>query len=213
MTRPAAVVFDCDGVLVDSEPHSVRAWLDVLSTLEHLAGEREIAACTGLGFGPTHDALGEIAPLPPKDEVWALLLDALARSFGRGLRVFPDGIEALTACLDAGVPVAVASASPRSRLDLTLRAGGLDGRFSVSISGDDVERGKPAPDCYLAAAGALGVDPWACVAVEDSGPGATAAVGAGMETIAVAREMSDRVALEESGARVVELLLPEHLGL
>ena len=213
MTRPSAVVFDCDGVLVDSEPHSVTAWLDVLAELGHPAGAREIAACTGLGFGATHDALSATAPLPDRDEVWPLLLSALGRSFATGLRIFPDGIDALRACEQAGIPVAVASASPRERLDLTLRAGGLDGRFAVSVSGDDVADGKPAPDCYLAAAEALGVDPWACVAVEDSGPGATAAVAAGMETIAVAREMADREALEQSGARVVELLLPEHLGL
>jgi beta-phosphoglucomutase-like phosphatase (HAD superfamily) len=213
LTHPSAVVFDCDGVLVDSEPHSVTAWLDVLAGLAHPAGAREVAACTGLGFGATHDALSAVAPLPPKDEVWPLLLTALGRSFGTGLRIFPDGVEALRACEAAGIPVAVASASPRERLELTLRAGGLEGRFGVSISGDDVENGKPAPDCYLAAAEALGVDPWACVAVEDSGPGATAAVAAGMATIAVAREMSDREALERSGARVVDLLLPEHLGI
>ena len=213
MTRPAAVVFDCDGVLVDSEPHSVAAWLDVLDGLGHPASDAEIAACTGLGFAPTHDVLAVIAPLPPKDEVWPLLLEALGRSFGRGLRIFPDGIAVLRACEDAGVPMAVASASPRSRLDLTLRAGGLDGRFSVSVSGDDVEHGKPAPDCYLAAAEGLGVDPGSCVAVEDSGPGAQAAVAAGMRTVAVARPTSDRAALAASGAKVVELLLPEHVGL
>ncbi|HSM01388.1 MAG TPA: HAD family phosphatase [Acidimicrobiia bacterium] len=212
MRRPAAVVFDCDGVLVDSEPHSITAWVDVLGRLGHPAGEAEIAACTGLGFSPTHDALSGIALLPPKDEVWPLLLEALGRSFGTGLRIFPDGIGALRACEGAGVPIAVASASPRERLDLTLRAGGLDGRFGVSISGDDVARGKPAPDCYLAAAEGLGVDPAECVAVEDSAPGATAAVAAGMRTIAVAREMSDREALVESGAQVVDLLLVEHLG-
>lgn len=212
MNRPAAVVFDCDGVLVDSEPHSVAAWLDVLKTLDHPAREREIAACTGLGFSPTHDALADIAPLPPKDAVWPLLLGALARSFGTGLRIFPDGIGALAACEQAGIPVAVASASPRARLDLTLRAGGLEGRFAVSVSGDDVEHGKPAPDCYLAAAAGLGVEPTACVAVEDSGPGAEAAVAAGMHTIAVARDTSDRAALAASGAKVVELLLPEHVG-
>lgn len=213
MTRPAAVVFDCDGVLVDSEPHSVVAWLDILRSLGHPAGEADIAACTGLGYSPTHDALSELAPLPAKDEVWPRLLEALGRSFGTGLRIFPDGIEALAACEKAGIPVAVASASPRSRLDLTLRAGGLERRFAISVSGDDVAQGKPAPDCYLAAAEGLGVDPSRCVAVEDSGPGATAAVAAGMRAIAVARETSNREALAESGAQVVDLLLPEHLRL
>jgi len=213
LTRPAAVVFDCDGVLVDSEPHSVAAWLDVLRRLGHPGGEDAIAECTGLGFAPTHDFLAEIAPLPPQDQVWPLLLGALERSFATGLGVFPDGVATLEACGRAGVPVAVASASPRARLDLTLHAGGLDGRFIVSVSGDDVARGKPAPDCYLAAAAGLGVAPSDCIAIEDSGPGAVAAVTAGMRTIAVVRPMSDRGALIGSGAEVVELLEAGLIGL
>jgi HAD superfamily hydrolase (TIGR01509 family) len=213
LNRPAAVIFDCDGVLVDSEPHSVAAWIDVLTTLDHPAGVPEIEACTGFGFDPTHDYLSTIAPLPPKQEVWPLLLAALDRSFNRGLKVFPDGIATLEACETVGLPVAVASASPRGRLDLTLRAAGLEGRFAVSVSGDDVARGKPAPDCYLAAARSLEVEPADCVAIEDSGPGAEAAIAAGMRTIAVVRPMSDREALVASGAEVVDLLTPDLLGM
>ncbi|MEX2420046.1 MAG: HAD family phosphatase [Acidimicrobiia bacterium] len=213
MNRPAAVIFDCDGVLVDSEPHSVAAWIDVLATLDHPAGVPEIEACTGFGFSPTHDYLTAIAPLPPKPDVWPLLLTALGRSFDRGLGVFPDGIATLEACEAAGLPVAVASASPRGRLDLTLRAAGLEGRFAVSVSGDDVARGKPAPDCYLTAARGLEVEPADCVAIEDSGPGAEAAVAAGMRTIAIVRPMSDREALVASGAEVVDALDPALLGL
>ncbi|MEX0826898.1 MAG: HAD family phosphatase [Acidimicrobiia bacterium] len=213
MNRPAAVVFDCDGVLVDSEPHSVAAWIDVLTTLDHPAGVPEIEACTGFGFDPTHDFLSAIAPLPPKPDVWPMLLSALDRSFDRALSVFPDGIATLEACEAAGLPVAVASASPRGRLDLTLRAAGLGGRFAVSVSGDDVARGKPAPDCYLAAARRLDVEPAECVAIEDSGTGAEASIAAGMRTIAVVRPMSDRAALIASGAEVVDLLTPDLLGL
>lgn len=213
MNRPAAVIFDCDGVLVDSEPHSVAAWIDVLDALDHPAGVLEIEACTGFGFDPTHDFLSKTAPLPPKQEMWPLLLGALGRSFDRGLSVFPDGIATLEACEAAGLPVAVASASPRSRLDLTLRSAGLEGRFAVSVSGDDVARGKPAPDCYLAAAQGLGVEPVNCVAIEDSDTGAEAAIAAGMRTIAVARPMSDREALVASGAEVVDALDPLLLGL
>jgi beta-phosphoglucomutase-like phosphatase (HAD superfamily) len=211
--RPAAVVFDCDGVLVDSEPHSVAAWVDVLGRLGHPAGERQIAACTGFGFDPTHDFLNEIAALPPKGKVWPMLLAALGRSFGSGLRIFPDGIELLRACDDSDIPVAVASASPRSRLDLTLRAAGLDRRFGISVSGDDVVRGKPAPDCYLAAAKRLGFEPTDCVAIEDSATGMTAAIAAGMTTIGVVREMSDRTAMEATGAIVVDSLEPSLLGI
>jgi beta-phosphoglucomutase-like phosphatase (HAD superfamily) len=213
LSRPAAVVFDCDGVLVDSEPHSVAAWLDVLGRLGHPAGERQIAECTGLGFGPTHDFLNEIAPLPSKGEVWPRLLAALGRSFATGVRIFPDGIATLEACERAGIPVAVASASPRARLDLTLQAAGLDGRFAVSVSGDEVDHGKPAPDCYLVAAARLGADPRECVAIEDSGPGAVAAVVAGMRAIAVVRDMSDRDELAASGAEVVAALDPGLIGL
>lgn len=213
MIRPAAVIFDCDGVLVDSEPHSVAAWVDVLSALDHPAGVSEIEAFTGFGFGPTYDYLAAMSPLPPRPDMWPMLLSALGRSFSGGLTVFPDGIATLEACEAAGLPVAVASASPRGRLDLTLRAAGLEGRFAVSVSGDDVARGKPAPDCYLGAARSLEVDPVDCVAIEDSGPGAEAAVAAGMRTIAVVRPMSDREALIASGAEVVDALDPALLGL
>jgi beta-phosphoglucomutase-like phosphatase (HAD superfamily) len=204
--RPEAVVFDCDGVLVDSEPHSVAAWLSVLDDLDHLATGDDVESCTGLGFLPTWEHLNGIDPLPPVDEVWPRLLDALAGSFRGNLTAFPDAMMVLDHCVGDGVPVAVVSASPRERLDLTLRSAGLDGVFGVSISGDDVANGKPAPDGYAAAAAALAVDAAGCVAVEDSVAGITAALSAGMPVVAVVREEASRAALVATGAEVVDRL-------
>lgn len=213
MTRPEAVVFDCDGVLVDSEPHSIAAWLEVLSALGHPGTSDDIEACTGLGFVPTRESLVRLAPLPPPDELWPRLLEALAGSFRSGLVVFPDATAVLVACEEAGVPVAVASASPRARLDLTLQTAGLAPRFAISVAGDEVAYGKPAPDVYLAAADRLGVAPAGCVAIEDSPVGVRAAVVAGMRVLGTPRPGTGRGVLVAAGAEVPTRLDPEILGL
>jgi beta-phosphoglucomutase-like phosphatase (HAD superfamily) len=212
--RPDAVVFDCDGVLVDSEPHSVAAWCAVLDDLGHPATRDEVAACTGLGFEPTWRILDALADLPPQEEVWRRLMDALAARFDDpGLESFPDAVGVLEACVAGGVPVAVVSASPRQRLDLTLDRSGLEGRIAVTVSGDDVAAGKPAPDAYLLAANMLGVDAESCIAVEDSATGVTSAASAGMRVVAVVRDESHRAALLASGAEVVDELTVQIVGL
>ncbi|MEX2322532.1 MAG: HAD family phosphatase [Acidimicrobiia bacterium] len=214
MTGPAAVVFDCDGVLADSEPHSVAAWLVVLRALGHPGTESDVEACTGLGFGPTWERLSDLVPLPSRAEVWALLIAALeARFIDPGLDRFPDAAAVLNRCLAESVPVAVVSASPRQRLDLTLRHVGLDGVFAVLVSGDDVQHGKPASDAYVLAAEGLGVDPAACVVVEDSPTGVAAGLAAGARVVAVVRDEALRDALESSGAVVVDRVTSEAVGL
>ena len=211
MTRPTAVVFDCDGVLVDSEPHSVSSWLAVLGPLGHPATAADIEACIGLGYGPTRDALARLGPLPSHEALWPQLLAALGDSYRRGLVLFDDAMAAVAACRRAGVPTAVATASPRARLHVTLLSAGLS--FDVSVAGDEVAHPKPAPDVYLLAAELLGVDPRECVAVEDTPIGAQAALAAGMKTVAVVRREADREALLATGAVVVDEITPELLGL
>jgi beta-phosphoglucomutase-like phosphatase (HAD superfamily) len=97
------------------------------------------------------------------------------------------------------VAVAVASTSVRERLDRTLRSAGLE--FEVSVAGDEVRHGKPAPDMFLAAASRLGVELARCAVIEDSAPGVAAGLAAGMRTVGVARANGDAVAL--AGAHVV----------
>jgi HAD superfamily hydrolase (TIGR01509 family) len=198
VSRPAAVVFDCDGVL---------------GALDHPATPHDIAACIGLGFEPTRASLAELAPLPSAEELWPLLLAALRRSFEAGLSVFEDARTTLYEVRDAGMPAAVVSASPRQRLDLTLEVAGL--WFDVSVSGDEVVNSKPAPDGYLAAARLLGVEPTACIAVEDSAPGVQAALAAGMKVVAVNRSGTPEghAALMAAGGFVVEPLSSAALGL
>lgn len=211
--RPVAVVFDCDGVLVDSESHSRVAWTQVLGDLGHPATAADIEACTGLGFMPTHASLTAIEPLLPAGELWPILLEALARSFEGGLEVFADAVEVLDAVTDAGIAVAVASASPRQRLDLTLRVAGLTDRFAVSVAGDEVAASKPSPDVYLMALELLGKSPRATWAIEDTDTGARAALDAGMDVIAVVRTEVPRQGLERVGVMVVDRLEPVLLGL
>ncbi len=213
MTRPAAVVFDCDGVLVDSEPHSVASWLVVLARLGHPATAADIERCVGLGYRPTRDALTTIAPLPAPDELWPELIAALADSYRTGLHRYEDALATLGECERFGVPVAVASASPRQRLDLTLTASGLTGAFAVSVAGDEVANAKPAPDVYLRSAELLGIEPRHCTAVEDTPIGARAALAAGMATVAVVRAHGDRAALRATGATLVDEVTFEALSL
>lgn len=202
--RFGAVLFDCDGVLVDSEPHSVAAWMEVLEGLGHPATAADVEACTGLGFPPTRQALASLAPLPSEDELWPMLLHALERSFDRGLAVFEDAVALLAAVRERGLPTAVVSGSPRSRLDLTLGCAGL--AFEVSVAGGETPP-KPAPDPYLAAAARLGEDPAACLVVEDTPTGVRSGVAAGARVVAVVREGAERTALREAGAsQVVERL-------
>lgn len=207
-----AVVFDCDGVLVDSEPHSVVAWLAVLSSLGHPAGASDVDGCVGLGFEQTREALASLGDLPPAHDLWPLLLEQLGRSFAAGLERFEDAVEVLEACESAGIPVAVVSASPRGRLDLTLSSAGLEHRFPVSVAGDEVPSGKPAPDGYLAAAEGLSIPPAECLAIEDTVTGVAAAVAAGMQVVGVDRR-GDPEGLAAAGAsRVMPRLGPGVLG-
>ncbi len=104
-----------------------------------------------------------------------------------------------------GVPIAVASSSARERLERTLRPAGLSDVFGVTVAGDEVDNGKPAPDMFLAAAERLGVAPSRCVAVEDSAPGVRSALAAGMVTVAVARESPVPAGLEAAHVLVDEL--------
>jgi len=204
-----AVVFDCDGVLVDSEPHSAAAWVAVLGRRGHRATAAEVADCTGLGFAATYDHLAAVdssVALPPAEELWPEVQAALGSSFDRGLTVFPDAGACVTELAFAGVPLAVASSSRRERLDLTLERSGLGRYFAVTVAGDEVEHGKPAPDVYLLAAERLGVHPGECLAVEDTGHGARSAVAAGMRVLGVARRPEETGRLLAAGAALVDRL-------
>ena len=95
----------------------------------------------------------------------------------------------------------MASSSPRARLDRTLARAGLADTFAVTVAGDEIAHGKPAPDMFVDAAAQLGVEPARCAVIEDSAPGVAAGLAAGMTTVGVARTAADAPALR--GAHVV----------
>ena len=183
-----AVVFDLDGVLVDSEPVHFRAANRVLQRYGSSINDAQYRAFIGLGETATWEAWRTTARIP--ESVEALVA---AHTQAR-LEEIASGVDAIDAAVQlakrlhaSAMHLAIASSSTRQVIDALLLALGLDGVFGVRISGEDpeVHASKPAPDVYLAAAAQLGVAPAACLAIEDSGPGVLAAKRAGMTCVVV----------------------------
>ncbi|NUR89365.1 MAG: HAD family hydrolase, partial [Nonomuraea sp.] len=118
----------------------------------------------------------------PPDEIARGVVDQMAARYERGVPLLPGAVEAVGRMAAAG-PVGLASSSPRRLIDVVIASTGMD--FAATVSTEEVERGKPAPDGYLAAASELGVDPALCLAVEDSSNGLRSAAAAGMRVIAI----------------------------
>jgi len=194
------VIFDCDGVLVDSDRISLRIQAERISALGlPTTYEDCVRDFLGLGRPGTVRILEERlgGPLP---DGWEEELDAAVRdAFRRELRPVA-GIEAALDAID--VPTCVASSGSQAKMRLTLGLTGLRERFEGRIfSADEVERGKPAPDLFLFAAARMGAAPQNCVVVEDSPFGAAAARAAGMRALGYAAD-DDGAALAREGAKV-----------
>jgi HAD superfamily hydrolase (TIGR01509 family) len=187
-TRLAAVIFDCDGTLVDSEPLARVAWERSLAPHGYEIDDEEYAALVGLPYLRVHGFFAERIPgLEAPDAFWEGYSGRLFELIDTRLEVFDDALETVRALAAHGLPVAVASSSPRSRLDRTLARAGLAEAFAGTVAGDEIADGKPAPDMFLAAAARLGVEPARCAAIEDSAPGVAAGLAAGMTTVGIAR--------------------------
>lgn len=197
------IVFDCDGVLVDSEQLAWRAWRQVLAAHDIQLTDEDITLLTGRTDRDAHAHFSSRGTLPDHLRFWEELADATFRLFDRHLLAFEDAADTLEALQMRGAVMAVASSSPRERLDRSLTATGLQSYFQFSIGGDEVSNGKPSPDLFVAAAAGLGVDPETCVAVEDSPAGIFAARAAGMTVVAVER---GQFSLEE--LRTADLVVP-----
>lgn len=183
----SAIVFDCDGVLVDSEPISERAWAAVLADHGYAPTAEDFASTRGLASSDTYRHFATRVELPPPSEVVAAVDVLRWREYDSGVPVFADARAAVQHLAMVGMPLAVASSSARHNLERKLDVTDLARYFDVVVSGDDVGAGKPAPDVYLAAAKGLRIDPTLCLAVEDAVPGAIAARAAGMRVVMVDR--------------------------
>ena len=208
MTLEAAI-FDCDGTLVDSEPLARIAWDRSLAPHGYAIDESEYAGLIGLPYARVHAFFAERVPgLEPLDAFWDGYSARLFALIDTELDPFQDAIDTVRGLAARGLAVAVASSSPRARLDRTLPRAGLADAFAVSVAGDEIEHGKPAPDMFLAAARRLGVAPARCAVIEDSPPGVAAGLAAGMRTVGVARNGADATGLRAAHV-VLDRLSPE----
>jgi HAD superfamily hydrolase (TIGR01509 family) len=184
---PAAVLFDMDGLLVDTEPVWTVAEVELATTLggeftpelkAAIVGTRlEVAVPTILRwYGGATDE-GTVA----RTSGW--LLGRMVELFAERPLVLPGVTELLAELAAAGVPTALVSSSYRVLVDAVLAHG--IGPFDVTLAGDEVLRGKPHPEPYLTAAAALGVDPSRCVVLEDSPSGVASGEAAGCAVVAV----------------------------
>jgi HAD superfamily hydrolase (TIGR01509 family) len=180
-----AVVFDLDGVIVDSE----HVWDAARESLVRERGGRwhEHAQNDMMGMSSTewsrymHDVIGLEEP---PEEISAEVLRRLDATY-REEQPLIDGAPEAIARLAQRWPLAVASSSNRPIIDLVLELGDLDRFFRATVSSEEVRHGKPSPDVYLEAARRLGVDPERAVAVKDSHNGILAAKAAGMRVVAI----------------------------
>jgi len=195
------VIFDCDGVLVDSEQLSWDAWRTVAELHDIELTDADVGEFTGRRASDIAAALAERGQTADPANLVAGVEAMVVTTFEEHLEAFEDAEDTADHLHRIGFELAVASSSSRMRLETALRVTGLDRLFSHVISGDEVASGKPAPDIYLAAAAALGVDPADCVAVEDTGPGIASAAAADMRVVAVDRGMFPPETLR--GAHVV----------
>jgi HAD superfamily hydrolase (TIGR01509 family) len=182
---PKAVVFDLDGVLIDSEP----VWEEVRRAFvaEHGGRWRPDSQRRLMGMSTQEWARylsGELGVRLPPEEVARGVVERMAERYHRELPLLPGAVDAVRR-MAARWTLGLASSSPRSLIDRLLAEAGLAGEFAVTLSTEDVRRGKPAPDVYLAVAERLGVEPGSCAAVEDSSNGLRSAAAAGMVVLAV----------------------------
>jgi HAD superfamily hydrolase (TIGR01509 family) len=181
----AAVVFDLDGVLVDTEP----LWADAKRELVGEAGGRWTAdapsAMLGMS-GPEWSGYmrDELAVPLAATDIHRRVVDAMLDRIAAGVPLIDGAREAVTE-IASRWPLALASSADRPVIEAVLRTSGLAPFFRAVVSSEEAGRGKPAPDVYLAAAARLGVSAAAAVAVEDSGNGMRAAKAAGMSLVAI----------------------------
>ncbi len=179
------MIFDLDGVLVDSE----QVWDEVRERYAADVGGRYSAQATrdmmGMSSGEWSTYMAEELGLPGSPaEINRDVVERMLARYGEEPPLIPGAVDAVRS-IAALWPTAIASSSNPELIDVVLRVSGLVEVVREAVSSQEVERGKPSPDVYLEAAKRLGVEPGACVAVEDSHNGIRSAAAAGMRVIAV----------------------------
>jgi HAD superfamily hydrolase (TIGR01509 family) len=180
-----AVIFDLDGVIVDSE----QVWDEVREEYTRSSGgtytERAARDMMGMSSLEWSRYMAEELGVPgTPEEINAAIVARMLERYGEAPPLIPGAVDAVRRVASRW-PVAIASSSNPELIEVVLRVAGLADAVRVAVSSQEVARGKPAPDVYLETAGRLGVDPARCVAVEDSQNGIRSAKAANMRTIAI----------------------------
>ncbi|GHE75295.1 HAD family hydrolase [Streptomyces vinaceus] len=178
------VIFDNDGVLVDSEPLANTILAGYLTELGHPTSyEESIRDYMGAAVHRVHDLVFDRTGQRLPAEFDATLHARTFAAFERELAPVAGAVDVLGALTAQGVPYCLASSGSHERIRVGHRAAGLDGWFEEEwiFSSQDVGKGKPAPDLFLHAARSMGVEPARCVVIEDSPLGVRAALAAGMD--------------------------------
>lgn len=178
----AAIVFDMDGVLTDTETiwDEVRRGLAAQDDLPWPEGATEAM----MGMSTPEWAHYLTTTVGIRGDAAQRTLEGMAARYRQHLPTMPGAVEAVRR-LGSRWPLGLASSSPRTLIDSSLEALGLTDQFQVSVSTEEVAAGKPAPDGYLRACELLGVDPGSAVAIEDSSNGIRSAAAAGLQVIAI----------------------------
>jgi HAD superfamily hydrolase (TIGR01509 family) len=205
LARAHHVVFDLDGVIVDSEPTHERATAEYLAGIGVTLDPALATAMLGRRVRDLTDTVAAQAGVPPEEAFagreavfWRLLEQD-------PLRPMPGLRPALARLTAAGLRLAVASSGTRAYVAHVLDRLGVVGAFAAVVSGEEVADGKPDPAVYLLAAERLGADPAACVAVEDAPHGIAAARAAGMRVVAVPNAHTEALDLSKADAVVTDL--------
>ena len=185
MSRVDAVVFDLDGVIVDSE----QVWVEVREAYVRSLGlpypAEASRAMMGMSSTEWSGYLARELGVPgAPSEINAAVVGAMLARYGTAPPLIPDAIACVRRLAERW-PLAIASSSNAELIEAVLAAASLESVVQVAVSSEEVGRGKPAPDVYLEAARRLGVRPSRCVAVEDSEPGIRSARAAGMRVVAI----------------------------
>jgi HAD superfamily hydrolase (TIGR01509 family) len=184
---PRAVIFDMDGLMLDTEPLAARAWIEAAASLSLSFDASVNTRLIGRNFPDCRTIIAEHHgagyPVDTLMSAWHGAYDAIVAREGL---VIKPGLAELLDWLDAqAIPKAVATSTRRLRAQAKLQQAGLLARFSALVGGDEIARGKPAPDIFLEAALRLGVSPAHCAVLEDSEPGVRGALAAGMIPVMV----------------------------
>jgi HAD superfamily hydrolase (TIGR01509 family) len=197
-----AVVFDLDGVLLDTE----ELWDEARRQLAEERGARwpddAQRAMMGMSSPEWSRYMHEVIALPePPEQVSAEVVRRLEALYRERLPLVPGALEAVRR-IGANWPLGIASSSNRPLIELFLELTGTNDLFRATVSSEEVERGKPAPDVYLEVAGRVGVDPASCAAIEDSENGIRSASAAGLRVAAIPNRVypPSKVALSLAGA-------------